>query len=68
MILLGLGIISSISSIGYTIYNCSNIYKSYNKKKILPNANLFTDYEDINQSNTELNYLDNIEDKLDKIN
>ena len=68
MILLGLGIISSISSLGYTIYNCSNIYKSYNKKKILPNANLFTDYEDINLSNIELDELDDIEDKLYKIN
>ena len=68
MILLGLGIISSISSLGYTIYNCSNIYKSYNKKKILPNANLFTDYEDVNLSNIELDELDDIEDKLYKIN
>ena len=68
MILLGLGIISSISSLGYTIYNCSNIYKSYNKKKILPNANLFTDYEDVNLSNIELDELDDIKDKLYKIN
>jgi len=68
MILLGLGIISSVSLLGYTIYNCSNIYKSYNKKNILTNANLFTDYEDINLSNIELDELDDIEDKLYKIN
>ena len=66
MILLGLGIISSISSLGYTIYNCSNIYKSYNKKKLLINTDICDDYKDINQSNTELNYLDTIEETLDK--
>ena len=63
MILLGLGIISSISSIGYTIYNCSNIY---NKKNLLTNANLFTDYENINKYDIELNKLDDIEETLDK--
>lgn len=63
MLLLGFVIISSL---GYTIYNCSNIYISSNKKKLLNNENIFTDYNDINNYDIELNYLDAIEDKLDQ--
>ena len=63
MLLLGFVIISSL---GYTIYNYSNIHISSNKKKLFNNENIFTDYNDINNYDIELDYLDAIEDTLDQ--